>query len=275
MRYFAPISLIFLLSACSSSLDTLKEKNPAATDFPGALAAEYRAFAESEAEQGRSRVAEHFAAKGLRALSGVAVGPDALDESLPKATRDDLAAARSQLVKLSIDAVKDAAPQELARAQLVFDCWQQQAVSGIAPEKALCAPEFAPSIDQLLEKAGPEVYGKALRRSIEFVPESTKLTDANLADINDVVCQLSELGADEFRVELRAYVGRKLSQQKLTNARLRNVKNALVKAGVPKRRIRTHREGAKGVMLSRDNIPMNTKVVTITIAAEPNAREAK
>ncbi len=269
MRILAPLLVLVLLSGCSSDLATLRKLNPPADDFPGALAAEYRDFADSEAEQGRRSAADHFAAKGLRALNGVTVAPDAPNTSIPAPQAAELADARSQLNRLLTDDVKAAAPKELARTQLLFDCWQQQVVDGIAPDKALCGSEFGPALNQVLETAGPEVYGQAFRRSITFAPKETKLTAENKADIDEVVCKLTELGSKDYWVELRAYVGRKASQHKLTEARIAAVKKALVKAGVSSRQIRTQREGAKGVMLSRDNIAKNTKVVTITITAEP------
>jgi outer membrane protein OmpA-like peptidoglycan-associated protein len=276
MRFSAlPLLCLALLSGCSSSLKQLGEANPPATDFPSSLAAEYRAFAESEAEQGRSGAADHFATKGLRALHGVDVAPDALDPSLNDAQRAGLSEARAQLSALLNAEVKEAAPQELARAQLVFDCWQHQVVSGIAPDKGLCAGEFGPALNQVLAKAGPEVYGQALSRTITFAPHATRLSDENQTEINEIVCKLMDRGGDDFWVELRAYTGRKAAQRKLVEARVSNVKKALVKGGVPVRRIRTLREGAKAVMLSRDNMSRNTKQVTITITADTHAREAK
>lgn len=276
MRYLAPLFCLALLSGCSSDLARLKEMNPPATDFKGALAAEYRDFADSEHEQGHVSSASHFAAKGLAAYHGSDVQPDALNTGITNGAQE-LADARSQLVRLLTQEVKDAAPQELARTQLLFDCWQQQVGAGTPPEKALCAPEFAPTLNQTLAKAGPEVYDEAFRRSITFAPNSTRLTDENKADITEVVRTLNDIGSKDYWVELRAYVGRKSSQRKLTEARIGAVKKMLVKDGVHARQIRIQREGAKGVMLSRDNIPMNTKVVTITITAEPlkKARKSK
>lgn len=276
MRFSASLLFLAVLSGCTSDVTRLRELNPAADTFSGALAAEYRDLAGSEAEQGRRSAASHFARKGLRALQGDRVEPDALDRSFTGADAQAqalaLAEARAQLMRLLTDEVKQAAPQELARAQLLFDCWQHQAVSAMAAGQALCAAEFEPALDRLLEKAGDEVYGQAFRRSIVFAPRATRLTGEHRAGIDDVVCQLSEMTAD-YWVELRAYVGRKPAQRKLTEARIGAVHKALVKAGVPARQIRVHREGARGVMLSRDNIPMNTKVVTITITAD--ARETQ
>lgn len=274
MRRLTPLILLALLSGCSTHLSKLKELNPAAEDFKGALAAEYRDFADSEAEQGRRSVADRFARKGLDSYHGKEVLPDTVGAQLPQESQAELAEARSQLMRLETDGVKDAAPLELAHAQLLFDCWQQQVADKIEPEKALCKPEFSTSLTRLLEKAGPEVFGKAYTWRIEFAPNVTRLSDDNRVEIDDVACELT--GLKDYWVELRAYVGRKASQRKLTEARIAAVKKALVNNGVPSRQIRTHREGGRGVVLSRDNIPQNTKVVTITISAEPQrAKEAK
>ncbi len=274
MRFLAPLLCLALLTGCTTNLTKLKDLNPAAQDFKGALAAEYRDFADSEAEQGRKSVASRFAEKGLDSYHGKDVAPDMVELSLPPEAQAELAEARGQLMRLSTQEVKEAAPQELAHSQLLFDCWQQQVISGIEPEKALCKPEFGTSLTRLLEKVGPEIYARAFRRDIVFEANVTKLSEANNADIGDVVCELQ--GAKDYWVELRAYVGKKASQKKLTELRIAAVKKALVKAGVPSRQIRTHREGGKSVMLSQDNIPKNTKVVTITISAGPqSAKEAK
>lgn len=261
MRYLALLALP-LLSACTSSVTKLQTLNPPANDFPSALAAEYSAFATSEKERGRSFTASHFAHKGLDALEGKTVEPDALDESLPPKDQAELAEGRAQLVKLLNPAVKDAAPQELARAQLMFDCWQRQRKEDMPPEKALCQAEFNTTLTQLIEDVG---FDGRFRRTLSFAPNVTKLSDEHNALITEVMCHVSDLAGD-YWVQLRAYVGKKSSQRKLTEARIGNVKKALVKAGVPADHIRIKKEGsAKAVILSKDTIAVDTKIVTVTV----------
>lgn len=273
MRIFAPLVCLVLLTGCSSDIATLRDLKPVADDFNGALASEYLDFATSESELGHDSVARHFAAKGLRSFHGVDVAPDALDDGIDGTSAAELAEARSQLVSLLNAEVKNAAPQELARSQLLFDCWQQQVVDAIPEEKALCKAEFSPTLNQVLETAGSQVYGERFRRSIVFEAGVVKLNEGHMLDINDAMCMFSD--HTDYWVELRAYVGKKNSQRKLTEARINAVKKALLKAGVAPRKIRIKREGGKGVFLSRDNIPANTKVVTITIAAEADGKKSK
>lgn len=266
-----PLALLAGLSACSSDVTRLSEMTPAATDFPGALAAEYRDLATSEQEQGRSRAAGHFARKGLDAAEGKVPGPDAIDTSLPPEPRTALTLARAQLMQLLMPAAMEASPRELARAQMLIDCWQQQALDKLPQEKALCAGAFEPALTDAIEAAGAPLTDHEYRRTLEFAPEVTRLTDEQVAGLKAVVASASALPDEQYWVRVRAYMGKKTSQRKLTEARLQAVKKALMQAGVPEKRIYVKREGsAKAVVLSRDTIAIDTKVVNVTIEAHPD-----
>ena len=108
MRHLALICSLFLLVGCTSEVQRLHDLNPPANDFPSALASEYQAYADSEAEQGRSWTAGHYADKGLKALKGEAVEPELPDTSLSAQSQQELADARAQLMKLLTDDVKHA-----------------------------------------------------------------------------------------------------------------------------------------------------------------------
>ena len=267
MRLLA-LLLLPLLSACTSSVTELQALNPPADDFPGALAAEYRAFATSEAEEGHGFAARHYARKGLAALEGKTVEPDALDELLSPKDKAELAEGRAQLVKLLNPAVKNAAPQELARAQLMYDCWQRQLKENVPAEKALCGAEFNTTLTQLIEDVG---YDGRIRRFLTFNTGATALTAEHKAVVDDVMCKAADL-AGNYWVQLRGYTGRSASQRKLTEARLTNVRRALMKAGMPMEVIRIKKEGsAKAVFLSEDNTMLDTKIITLTV--QPNPQE--
>src|SRR5271170_6806366 len=98
MRRAVFIGCILLLSGCASPLAKLRELNPQTDDFAGSLASEYLAYADSEAEQGRKLVAEHYAGKGLKAMKGEAVDPEPIDASLAPYDQEQLTAARAQLM---------------------------------------------------------------------------------------------------------------------------------------------------------------------------------
>lgn len=268
-----PIALVALLSGCTSNVTRLRELNPPASDFAHTLAAEYRDFAVSESEQGRSMAASRYAAKGLAALEGKVPEPDALRSDLPEPSREALSDARAQLVRLLNPSVKREAPQELARAQLLFDCWQQQVSEKLPPEKVLCGAGFPEALDAVIDVAGANAYDDEARHTFEFAPKVTTLNAAQQQEINDMMCQLADMKG-EYWVEVHAYIGKKASQRRLTEKRIANVRAAIIKAGVPRARIRVQKDGsAKAVILSRDNFTVDTKIVTVTIQAESPASD--
>ena len=272
MRQFSILFPLIILTGCAGSVQQLHELSPQANDFPSALASEYQSYADSESELGRSGGAEHFASKGLMALKGGAVEPDAVDAKLPEQTRTELTEARSHLSKLLTDDVKRVAPQQAARAQLLYDCWQNEMTRRINQEQAPCADEFRSTIQQLQEVADPLIYGKTISRTISFAPKTTKLDDDSLATIKEVAGTLSTLR--NYRVQLDGYIGRKASQRKLSETRLSAVKKALVKAGINEHVIHIKKEGsAKAVILRNSGMAVDTKKVTIIIKINSQTKE--
>jgi outer membrane protein OmpA-like peptidoglycan-associated protein len=265
MRYLAPLIYAVFLTGCTSNVSKLRDINPPASDFSTSLASEYKDYAISEAESGRGWDAERYARKGLNALEGKAVEPDDVSSSLPPQHRQELADARAQLMKVMTEEVKDVTPQQLARAQLLFDCWQHQLIRDLNQEIAPCGAEFQSTFSQLQEVADPLLYGSEVSRSLTFEYKKTSLSPEHQQVIKDVAEMALRLKSD--KVQVRAYIGKKASQRKLTETRLSNVRRALIKAGMPERMVRVKKDGsAKAVILSGDNHAVNTKLVTITIS---------
>lgn len=268
LRSMPPVALL-LLSACAPSLSELRQINPPALDFAGAMASEYQDFAASEDERGHVLTAERFAAKGLRALRGEDVPPDAVEPSADAAQREALAEARADLMEALTPSVKDAAPQELARAQLLYDCWNHYAAEAPTPERSLCEQQFNAALDDLIDVAGLS-SGRGFQRPFVFAENQLALTAEHKAMVDDVASHVLSLAADSYWVQLKAYVGKKSAQRKLTESRLYAVKKALVASGVPARQVRVVKVGsAKAVYLSRDDVAHDTKVVTLTVIPTP------
>lgn len=264
MRYLAPLFCTVLLTGCVSNVSRLRDLNPPANDFPSSLASEYKDYASSEAELGRGMDAERYARKGLNALEGKQVDPDEVAASLSPTHKQALLEGRAQLMKLMTPDVKSVAPQQLARAQLLFDCWQHQLIRDLNQETAPCGAEFQSTLGQVQEVSDPLLYGKEISHILAFGYKKTALTDEHKAMIKEVAERIA--GLKNYKVQVRAYIGKKASQRKLTETRLANVRHALVRAGVPERAVRLKKDGsAKAVILSGDNAAVNTKIVTITI----------
>lgn len=264
MRPLYPLVLLALLSGCATSLRQLDELKPAADDFPSALASEYQDYANSEYEQGRIFSAEHFASKGLKALDCIPVQPEDVDSSLTEVQKQQLGEGRTQLVKFLNDDMKQLAPQKLARAQLLFECWQNELIKNINQTTAPCQGEFASTMAELQELSDTARYGKETKHVIVFEPKSTAIDEQGLAMISEVAQSVATL--PNYRVILLSYTGKRASQRHITEKRLGNVRRALVKAGVGDKHIRIKKAGGtKAVILSRDNIAADTKKVTILV----------
>ena len=264
MRIVLPLLLLVALTGCATKVKELHELNPAANDFPSALAAEYHDYADSEYEQGRTSSAEHFAGKGLDALNGKPVELEAVNSSLPEATQKIVSDAHTQLVKFLNDDMKRVAPQKLAHAQLLFECWQNELLKDLNQVKAPCQEELHSTMAELQEISDALVYGKQTDHVIVFALKSTEIDAAGLAAIKDVAEQVK--GLPHYRVMLLTYTGHRASQRHMSEARLANVKHALIKAGIAEKHIRIKKTGgAKAVVLSRDKVAMDTKKITIIV----------
>lgn len=263
MRQLLPILCLIALSGCATSLHRLDDLKPAATDFPSSLAAEYKDYADSEYEQGHLLNAHHFAGKGLDALAGKPVEP----EPVADASRQDLADGRAQLVKFLSDAMKAAAPQKLAHAQLLFDCWQNELLKHINQEKAPCEEEFHSTMAELQEASDALNFGRQSDHIVTFASGSASLDEPALATVNEVAKTVE--GMPRYRVRLLSYVGHGQSQRRLSDRRLAAVRHALVKAGVEDKHIRVKKEGgAQAVVLSRDHIVADAKKITILVKTQ-------
>jgi len=263
MRHLSFISLLLLLAGCVSSLQKLKNTQPTAEDFPSSLASEYLAYADSESEQGRLFSSEYYASKGVKALKGEKVEPEAVDPKLLPVSREELTTARGQLMTVLNDDVKRSSPQKLAHAQLLFDCWQHELKRNINQEKAPCGDEFKSTMSELQEVSDQLLYKNEAQHAIAFTEKSAALSDEASATIKDIAAQAK--GAKRYTIQLSAYMGRHAAQRTPSERRLSAVRKAFVRAGIPGRHIRVRKHGgAKMVVLSGDALP-DTKKIFITL----------
>jgi outer membrane protein OmpA-like peptidoglycan-associated protein len=265
MRTLACLLLAFLLSACASGpLEQLTDQAPSSDNYPSALAAEYLGYAKSESEQGHGAAANYYATKGLKALDGEKVEPEPLSPKIPTGEQRALTSGRAHLLQFSNDDMKSVAPQKLARAQLLFDCWQEQLIHHVKPELALCDDGFSSAMTELQDVADAFEYSNESIVAVTFAPKMTTLDDDARAAIKDVVGRLTT--TPYYRIELQSYSGIRVSQRNLTRARLAAVRQALIDGGVPKENISIRKFGSvKAVSLSEDKLAPDTKKIYITI----------
>jgi len=236
------LSVGLLLSGCSS-LHTLKEMNPEANDFPSSLAAEYLAFAESEAEQLHWASAERFGEKGLRAMRGKNVFPEdpVHLRSIPQTDREAMTEARYRLLSALSCGANEVVPQIAARAQLMFDCWVEKTATVYEPTYfGPCKDGYNDAMTQVEEAIEPlkESETDSGRYQFYFGLESTTLRKDERAQIQSIAETLMDV--QYYKIEVTGYADASGSRQHnkvLSLRRAKAVKEALVKAGLKSEKI--------------------------------------
>ena len=128
--------------------------------FNQTLGSGYADLASNEQAEYDWRDSRHFAQKAVAAGSDEAVEPDTFDyRDIPAANQDELGAARVRLMSAYGQGAQDAAPVEVATAQVMFDCWMQEQEENHQPtDISACRAGYEDAMDQvdgiLLASAG-------------------------------------------------------------------------------------------------------------------------
>ncbi len=110
----------------------------------------------------------------------------------------ELTAARAQLMATMSDTMKKEAPQELARAQLLFDCWQHEINKRINEELAPCEEEFKSTMTELDSFA----YTEETDHTLTFAKKNARLTPKDYAMIKDIGRQVKHIS--RYIIEITA-----------------------------------------------------------------------
>jgi outer membrane protein OmpA-like peptidoglycan-associated protein len=275
MRFLFLIPGLMLLASCAN-VQQLKEMPAPEDDFASALMAEYISYAESEQEQGRWANAGYFAGKARDVSRGEDVLPDEPSANVDSPEKEELIAAHKSLNLLRNEKVKARNPQLLARVQLLFDCWNQQAKSGTSRSEGLrasCAENFAPELLELENDVQQYIYSAVKSYSLEFSTNSSRLTSAHQSTLRSVVKSIASV--PDFVVVISVGSGRTASQKALAEKRLLATREALAAAGVPERRIRQYSgDDSKRVFLSGDKPRSNYNKVSVIIKTPKTAGES-
>ncbi len=152
-KFAMAIVLLPLLAACATGPDTAATKAMAnkGSAFHMALQSEYVAMAIEEADEYDYEAAEYFNKKAIAAAKGEDVKPTDLKKSgLKGADADELDAALLALNGELLSGAKDYAPKEIARAQVMFDCWVHERQEADDKDAVKCRDAF----DAAVSKAG-------------------------------------------------------------------------------------------------------------------------
>lgn len=248
MRIFCCFVTLILLSGCTGSLIRLKLEDPQANDYPSALAAEYLAYAQSEAELGHFVTADYFADKGMKAASGEAVEPETPAITSAKPLQEELMKARGELVALQTDDIKRVAPQKVARAQLLYDCWSHQK-SLAAAELAPCQDEFRSTLTEIQMIGDSFIYGQETSHLFNFAMNKSTLNEKSRALIKEISDRA--LCVANYALEIEPHGDRKTLA--LSQKRANAIRAGFIAKGIPpaKIKIKSQNDG-KVVHLSND-----------------------
>lgn len=270
-KYILLVAAPVLLASCTASLQELQQISPAASDFNSSLAAEYLAYSQSELEQGRDFSSSHFAKKGLMASRGEKVAPDEAQKGTEKFA--DISESRQKLVEILNDDVKHTAPQKAARAQMLFDCWNEQESNKSLKVIVSCAEEFNQIYDDLQQVADNLTHGAFGKSTFYFYTGSSVLDAEGRYVVAKVAAHLA--GINSYAVELDANYNIKDNKSykgRLAYKRLAVVRDALIKAGVPGAKIffakqRFSSDSGKTVYLGNDKMVENSNKFDIIVTS--------
>lgn len=215
---------------------------PTGSEFNRRLHGGYVALAAAEREEYDWADSRVFSKKALAAARGEDVPPDTLYErKLPPETRDELAAAREDLLGMLYEGARDKAPETAAEAQVGFDCWMQEQEENRQPEDiAACRERFRTALAQVKTALGRPsgahiVYFKTGSAALGEAQLETLMKAAALAKGTSLKVLVSG-HADS--------TGSSEKNEALSEARARVVTDLLISAGVKAERIEAEHYGA-------------------------------
>lgn len=128
-KFIAVAGALVALAGCSNRyIDEAQSTTPQGSPFETALARDYLAMAESERAYGDGRDTDTFARRATAAAEGQLVLPDDLaNRKISSGDRAELLDARQRLVSVLDDNGRTTAPKAAASAQVLYDCWVEQA----------------------------------------------------------------------------------------------------------------------------------------------------
>ena len=250
-RYGAIAALMVATAGCTTwDMEELQATSPEGDAFQQALAAEYLAFAQSEAAQYDWIDSQHFARKGLTAARAGETAPEAPDDwRLPGETVAAIGDARERLLAAFAADARRQEPKLAARAQRHFDCWlEQQEENWQTDHIAACRDGLAADLDRLERSlklaalpAGPNATAFPAALSymedvyvLRFPHDRAEIGPAGQAVLKQI---MSDLRADpDARIAVHGHAdrsGRADYNLSLSGQRAQAVVDALTAAGIP------------------------------------------
>jgi OOP family OmpA-OmpF porin len=250
-RFIAVSLAIGVLTSCSSGLvEEAESMKLGDNKFLSSLHAEYIALAKAENDESDFLDADHFASKAIRVGGGTTVGPDGIkSRKLPAGTTAALKAAEKRLKKVLKIGAANYAPQQMAKAQAMYDCWLQEQEEGHQPHDIrACRIAYLDAMDTVDEAKPMKIEAKPKKKKkapflgpfyIYFPFDVSDPEDPFNDEILSLVVSTAKKVGDKF-IQVTGHTdraGNSKYNMVLSKKRSISVKAALIERGVDAKRM--------------------------------------
>lgn len=283
IKWLALAAALVGLSACGTKLQKAESMSPEGTEFKQALFKHYTERSAAEFAEGDYRDSDYFASKAIAATKGEEVLPQEVGERrIPEDRVEVLTSSRGRLMDALSGGGRVKAPEQAARAQVMFDCWMQEQEENFQPDDIeFCRSNFFDALRQVEDAIRPEP-APAPAPAPEPEPEEAVFKiffdfgKANIRDDQQDAMQVAIWGAQSAGdrvVSLFCHTdtaGPKDYNQALSVRRCNSVAGALIEAGIDRGRIYSVPVGQTQPLIETGDgvAEQGNRVVVITIEAE-------
>ncbi len=253
-QWSALVCLIFLSGCVGMQLDKARNTEVSGTAFTDNLSKGYLALGEVEFTESDHFDSDVFARRARDTAGGFFIAPETIDSrDLPEDTIEDLTVARGRLMAALSSGAREEAPEEAAKAQVMFDCWIQEQEENSQPDDiAACRQKFETAMANVdgilspilaarqaaaLEPAAGTV-GSSGSYLVFFTFDEDRLTKETEVMLGQVVRDAKASATS--RIEISAHTDRAGTEpynDSLSLERAEAVVSYLVAQGVPKSQI--------------------------------------
>ena len=207
-RTVAVLSILGLAGCAGFKYNEVKDAKPKGSAFDQALFKEYLAESKSEYTQANYTSSDRWAAAAAMAANGQTPKPTQVsDWQLPTAVVPEMTTARQRLQAALDKGGGNVAPNEMAKAQVGWDCWceQQRVQENFQPDDiAHCRTQFYDNIAKVEAAMAPKPAAAKVESPKEFLVffdwDKSTLTPEARKIIADAVAFAKSTGAKAIKV---------------------------------------------------------------------------
>ncbi len=158
------VTMVAMLAGCAGAeLEKAGKQSPVGSTFQNDLYAGYIDLSSSEYAEGDYKDSDYFARKAMTAGTGKAVQPAMIkSRNLPSDKEGMLMTSRQRLMAAMAAGAADKAPEDAARAQVMFDCWMQEQEENFQPKDIeACRTGFYEALNMAEKAVAPEPVAAA------------------------------------------------------------------------------------------------------------------